>query len=91
MLANVHHSTVAADLLRAVWASDSVIAIAPIQEVLGLGTDARMNLPGTVGPHNWTWRLDGFPGSDQAAHLRTLNEETGRQATDRADSHPASN
>jgi len=78
MLANVHHSTVAADLLRAVWASDSTIAIAPVQEVLGLGTDARMNLPGTVGPHNWTWRLDRLPGPDQAARLRTLNEETGR-------------
>jgi len=89
MLADVHHSTAAADLLRAVWASDSVIAIAPVQEVLDLGTDARMNLPGTVGPHNWTWRLDGFPGSDQANHLRILNEETGRQVTDRADSHPA--
>jgi len=78
MLAGAHHETVSADLLRAVWASDSVIAIAPVQEVLDLGTEARMNVPGTVGSHNWTWRLDAFPTSDQAKRLWALNEETAR-------------
>jgi 4-alpha-glucanotransferase len=90
MLAGVHHSTVAVDLLRAVWTADSVIAIAPVQEILGLGTDARMNLPGTVGPHNWTWRLDALPGPDHAARLRTLNQETGRQPNVHIDSHSTS-
>jgi 4-alpha-glucanotransferase len=32
------------------------LAIFPIQDVLGLGSRARMNVPGTVAG-NWTWRL----------------------------------
>ncbi|KXK01440.1 MAG: 4-alpha-glucanotransferase [Acidobacteria bacterium OLB17] len=44
------------DLIRGVWSSVADIAIAPLQDVLGLGTEARMNLPATTGG-NWTWRL----------------------------------
>jgi 4-alpha-glucanotransferase len=36
-------------------ASVADLAIVPLQDVLGLGSGARMNLPGTVGG-NWTWR-----------------------------------
>ena len=32
--------------------------IAPLQDVLGLGAEARMNVPSTVGPHNWSWRAN---------------------------------
>ena len=78
ILEGVHHSTISADLLRAVWQSNSVIAFAPIQDVLDLGTEARMNLPGTVGSHNWSWRLDALPGSEEASRLRRLNADTGR-------------
>ena len=28
-----------------------------MQDVLGLGADARMNAPGTIGPQNWSWRV----------------------------------
>ena len=38
------------------WGTMSRLAIAPMQDLLGLGADARMNTPGTTGPHNWTWR-----------------------------------
>jgi 4-alpha-glucanotransferase len=41
--------------IRAVLASVAAIAIIPLQDVLGLGSEARMNLPGTVS-ENWTWR-----------------------------------
>jgi 4-alpha-glucanotransferase len=41
--------------IRAVMASVAAIAIIPLQDVLGLGSDARMNLPGTVSG-NWKWR-----------------------------------
>jgi 4-alpha-glucanotransferase len=41
--------------IRAVLASVANIAIIPLQDVLGLGSDARMNLPGTSGG-NWKWR-----------------------------------
>lgn len=42
-------------LIRTVLASVAVIAIVPLQDILGLGSEARMNLPGTVSG-NWKWR-----------------------------------
>jgi 4-alpha-glucanotransferase len=41
--------------IRAVFASVANIAIIPLQDVLGLGSEARMNLPGTISG-NWRWR-----------------------------------
>ena len=43
-------------LLRLAWSSTARIAVAPIQDFLGLGNEARINVPGTVGL-NWRWRL----------------------------------
>ncbi len=34
------------------------IAIIPMQDLLCLGSEARMNIPGTIGGNNWRWRLD---------------------------------
>ncbi len=42
--------------IRAVLASVANIAIIPLQDVLGLGSEARMNLPGTI-TGNWRWRF----------------------------------
>jgi 4-alpha-glucanotransferase len=42
--------------IRTVLASVADVAIIPLQDVLGLGTEARMNLPGTVSG-NWKWRF----------------------------------
>lgn len=39
------------------WISASNLAMAPFQDVLGLGADGRMNFPGTVGTSNWSWRV----------------------------------
>lgn len=41
--------------IRAVLSSVAETAIVPLQDVLGLGSEARMNLPGTVSG-NWKWR-----------------------------------
>ena len=41
--------------IRAVLASVANTAIIPLQDVLSLGSEARMNLPGTVSG-NWRWR-----------------------------------
>ncbi|QDU19375.1 4-alpha-glucanotransferase [Urbifossiella limnaea] len=42
-------------LLRLAWASVAELAVCPLQDLLGLGSEARMNTPGTtIG--NWTWR-----------------------------------
>jgi len=43
-------------LIRTVLASVADIAIVPLQDVLGLGSEARMNLPGRPGG-NWRWRF----------------------------------
>lgn len=69
---------IAWDLISAAWESRAVVAIAPLQDLLGLGTEARMNYPGTLGG-NWTWRLSegAFDGS-VGARLVALNAATGR-------------
>jgi 4-alpha-glucanotransferase len=46
--------------IRAVLASVAETAIVPLQDLLGLGTEARMNLPGTT-TGNWKWRFS--PGA----------------------------
>jgi 4-alpha-glucanotransferase len=47
---------IAWDLMRLAWASVADYAIAPLQDVLDLGTEARMNLPGRPAG-NWGWRF----------------------------------
>jgi 4-alpha-glucanotransferase len=44
-------------LLRMVMSSPGDVAIFPMQDILGLGSEARMNFPGTS-QGNWVWRLD---------------------------------
>jgi 4-alpha-glucanotransferase len=43
-------------MIRAVMMSVANVAIIPVQDLLGLGSEARMNRPGTEGG-NWSWRL----------------------------------
>ncbi|HKS73476.1 MAG TPA: 4-alpha-glucanotransferase [Terriglobales bacterium] len=59
-------------LIRAVLASVAATAIIPLQDVLGLGSEARMNLPGTVAG-NWKWRFRrGDLTADMARRLKEL-------------------
>ena len=44
------------DLIRGIWSSVAVLALAPLQDILSLGTEARMNFPGKPSG-NWTWRM----------------------------------
>lgn len=46
---------IAWDCIRSVWASPSGLAIAPLQDLLNLGVEGRMNVPG-VANGNWCWR-----------------------------------
>ena len=65
-------------LLTAAWHSRAALAIAPLQDVLGLGHEARMNLPGTE-QGNWTWRYEANAlTAEHAARLRALTGETRR-------------
>lgn len=57
------------------------LAVVPLQDLLNLGTGSRMNLPGTTGPHNWTWRYQaGDLTPELAGRLRALTAETDRLA-----------
>jgi 4-alpha-glucanotransferase len=65
-------------MLELAWASRAALAIAPLQDVLGLGSEARMNLPGTE-EGNWRWRYEkGALTEELAAKLRRLTERTRR-------------
>lgn len=68
------------DFIRAVLASVANTAVVPLQDVLGLGTEARMNLPNTTAG-NWSWRVaPGSLSTDLARRLRGLTELYGRVA-----------
>jgi 4-alpha-glucanotransferase len=72
---------VAWDLIRSAYRSVSRLAIVPVQDLLALGGEARMNLPGSA-QGNWQWRasdeqFEWLQGS--AAYLRELAWLYGRQ------------
>jgi 4-alpha-glucanotransferase len=70
---------IAWDLIREAWRSVSVFAITPIQDLLSLGNEARMNLPGTVSARNWSWRMaEGALTPQLQARLRETNFLYGR-------------
>lgn len=54
-------------VIRAAWSSTANLAIAPIQDFLGLNDEARMNEPGILGD-NWNWRVEKSQLSDQLAN-----------------------
>lgn len=61
-------------MIRTVLASVADTAIIPLQDVLGLGSESRMNLPGTSSG-NWRWRFQpGALGPGLAKRLRELNK-----------------
>jgi 4-alpha-glucanotransferase len=66
------------DFVRTVLGSVADIAIVPLQDVLGLGSEARMNLPGRPSG-NWRFRYEAEDLDDAvAARLRSLTETYGR-------------
>ncbi len=69
------------EIIRAGYASASRIFIVPMQDLLNLGSEARMNIPGTPSG-NWRWRftsdqLDGL-GKDRGEELREYARLYGR-------------
>ncbi len=66
------------DLIRLAWTSVARWAVAPMQDVLGLGSEARMNTPGRA-TGNWLWRMESQPRS--SPRLARLTRLAGRTAT----------
>jgi 4-alpha-glucanotransferase len=65
-------------LIELAYSSRTVLAIVPAQDVLGLGSDARMNRPGEAAG-NWSWQLErGALTPALARRLRGLAEQHGR-------------
>jgi 4-alpha-glucanotransferase len=69
---------VAWSLIRAAYTSVAETAIVPVQDILNLGSEGRMNRPGAE-HDNWSWRLAGGAlTQEHADELRALGEVSGR-------------
>ena len=65
-------------MIRLAWSSVAELAMTQAQDVLGLGSEARMNVPGTKG-RSWRWRMEpGALTAEHAARLRELTEAAQR-------------
>jgi 4-alpha-glucanotransferase len=74
----VNRQTVIWGLVRKVLSSPGNVAVFPMQDLLGLGGDCRMNFPGHA-DGNWLWRLDEAYLTDELAQrLRLWTQEFGR-------------
>jgi len=64
------------DLIEAVWNSNAVVAMTTVQDLLGLDSDARFNVPGTA-TGNWQWRVTEDALDDEVAErLRQVTDRT---------------
>jgi 4-alpha-glucanotransferase len=69
------------DFIEAAFQSAARMALAPLQDVLGLGSEARMNLPASQ-EGNWKWRFRaGDLSEDLSDRLRELAEFYNRGQT----------
>jgi 4-alpha-glucanotransferase len=59
-------------LIELAWSSNAALAVAPLQDVLNLGAEARMNTPGRA-EGNWRWRC---PEDISAAEMEWLQDAT---------------
>jgi 4-alpha-glucanotransferase len=59
-------------MIRAAMNSVASLAIVPLQDVLGLGSEHRLNTPGTMGAHNWSWRFESAALGDEPARVLAL-------------------
>ena len=69
-------------MLRALWGCVAGLAIAPLGDILGLGSEGRINTPSTLGG-NWTWRMpEGCLTEELARALRREMALYGRLPAD---------
>ncbi|MDR0599777.1 MAG: 4-alpha-glucanotransferase [Treponema sp.] len=66
-------------MVRSVMASHAKYAIFPLQDLLGLGAEARINTPATCGGENWSWRLEALPPRELARRFASLVSLYGRR------------
>ena len=74
---NIHN-----DLMKLAFGSKAKVAIAPMQDYLGLGSEARLNTPGTTS-NNWRWRLlQGRLTPELCDSIREMVSSSGRGIAD---------
>ncbi|MDX9897075.1 MAG: 4-alpha-glucanotransferase [Desulfofustis sp.] len=72
------HSPIHEDLLYLALSSIAALAVTPLQDLLGFGSDCRMNTPG-VPEGNWRWRCAAeFLTNDLAARTKEITQRFGR-------------
>ncbi len=77
---NSSGKNIAWEMIRALWASCAGLVLAPMQDFLSLGNEARMNFPGKLGG-NWNWRMKSGSLTDLLAEkIKTLNMVYGRNS-----------
>ncbi len=54
-------------MIRGALSSAATLAVIPMQDFLGLGSEARMNTPATLGGTNWQWRMKAGAASPELA------------------------
>jgi 4-alpha-glucanotransferase len=70
--------TINIDMIRAAFSTDAKLAIAPLQDYLGLGSETRINVPGTSS-NNWRWRVrEEQLDNTVRAQIAKLVSESGR-------------
>ena len=83
---SVSGQDIAWDMIRLAYASVADMAVVPMQDLLGLGNEARMNFPGKVGGY-WRWRFNWHMlHSNISDRLQELVEIYGRFPADQPDS-----
>ena len=79
MSKKVSSDSVCWDFIHMAFHSTAEIAIVPMQDLLGLGKEARMNTPGTSGKKNWRWRLSADGLNDKIIEkLSDITTRAGR-------------
>ena len=74
--------TVAFDLVKAAFSTAAKLAIAPMQDFLELGSEARINTPGSSS-NNWRWRVNVTQLNDELCHnVSKAVRESGREIID---------
>jgi 4-alpha-glucanotransferase len=75
---------IAWELIRVAWSSTAALAVAPLQDLLNLGSEARMNVPGRA-EGNWSWRATeemlSAPAFEALRELTHASKRPGLDAT----------
>ena len=76
----------AAALMKKALEDPAETVILPVQDILGLGTEARINTPGIVSEKNWNWKMTTLlPLREKLQKFSTMIEKSGRSRQDKSE------